>query len=197
MVARRFLLILAIGLVLIMFTWFVFMMKTNSFDRESPNITNTSIQKMKTAQTLRLSSPAFENGGHIPQTYACDGRNINPELIIDGAPEGTQSFALIVEDSDAPRGTFIHWIMWNIPSETVRIPEAMSPFGISGLNSVDEAGYAGPCPPNGTHHYIFRVFALDKELALDAESHADDLIRAMSGHVLEEVRLVGLYERIK
>ncbi|MBI2474379.1 MAG: YbhB/YbcL family Raf kinase inhibitor-like protein [Candidatus Taylorbacteria bacterium] len=150
---------------------------------------------MKTAQLFRLSSPAFQNGDYIPQTYACDGRNICPELDMGGLPEGTRSLALVLEDPDAPKGTFYHWVVWNIPAETKMIPEACSPFGISGLNSADDVGYVGPCPPTGVHHYVFRLFALNSMLDIPSDSRGEDLLKVIGRHTLEEARLVGLYER--
>jgi Raf kinase inhibitor-like YbhB/YbcL family protein len=125
--------------------------------------------------SLTITSPAFENDGIIPVKYTCDGEEINPELRIERLPEGTQYLALIVEDPDAPRGVYDHWVVWNIPSHT-RIKENSSP-GISGHNSAGKTGYHGPCPPSGSHRYIFSVFALDAALDLPVGSNKSKLLQ--------------------
>ena len=145
--------------------------------------------------TFAIHCPAFGDGEKIPNIYACDGNNINPELEFRSVPEGTKSLALIVDDPDAPSGLFIHWVIWNIPPETRVIKEAASPFGVSGLNGADETGYVGPCPGGGVHRYFFKVFALDNVISLSPQSYAVDLMRAMNGHIIGQAQLIGLYER--
>ena len=108
-------------------------------------------------KTLTVSSPAFSNNGFIPSKYTCDGSNINPELIIRDIPQDTRSLALIIDDPDAPKGTFDHWVMWNIPVKD-KIDENSTP-GAEGKNGKNENKYMGPCPPSGTHHYHFKVYA--------------------------------------
>ena len=115
--------------------------------------------------SLIISSPAFENEGIIPSKYTCDGEDINPPLEVDNIPEGTKTLAIIVEDPDAPKGTFDHWIIWNIPPERL-IEEDRVP-GMRGKNSAGKTGYYGPCPPSGYHRYYFKVFALDNSLDLE------------------------------
>jgi len=142
---------------------------------------------------LRMTSPAFENKGSIPSKYTCDGRDVNPPLKIEDIPKETQSLVLIVDDPDAPAGTFDHWIVWNIPP-TERIEENSVP-GTEGLNDLRKYSYGGPCPPSGTHRYFFKVYALDTKLSLNPNSRKRDLEKAMTGHILAKGELIGLYRR--
>lgn len=142
---------------------------------------------------LSISSPVFDNEGTIPSRYTCDGDNINPPLVIDGIPEGTESLAIIVEDPDAPKGTFDHWLAWNIPPSP-SIPEHSNP-GINGHNSAGKTGYHGPCPPSGTHRYYFYLFALDTSLDRPAGAGKQQLKSAMGGHLLAEGQLMGRYAK--
>lgn len=143
---------------------------------------------------LNITSPAFTNDGKMPAKYSCEGDGINPPLEIAGVPEGTQSLALIAEDPDAPNGAFCHWVVWNIDATTRTIKEGHNP-GISGSNGHGKTGYAPACPPDGAHHYYFWIYALDKELDLEPGSDVEALREAMSGHVLAEGELVGIYEK--
>ncbi|MCW4030477.1 MAG: YbhB/YbcL family Raf kinase inhibitor-like protein [Candidatus Bathyarchaeota archaeon] len=145
-------------------------------------------------KTITVKSPAFENMQLIPKKYTCKGQDISPPLTMDGSPEGTKSLALIVDDPDAPRGTFDHWVVWNIPPADV-IAENATTLGTQGLNGMGLNGYTGPCPPSGTHRYFFKVYALDTTLTLSVKSSKRDLERAMSGHILAEGALVGLVSR--
>jgi Raf kinase inhibitor-like YbhB/YbcL family protein len=145
---------------------------------------------------FKLSTPAFNNGTQIPSKYTCDGDNTNPHLIIHGVPAGTKSLALLVEDPDAPSGLYVHWVMWNISPEVKEIKEHSAPFGSEeGINSGNDAGYTGPCPPSGTHRYVFRLFALDKKLQLSPESRKGDLEAAMEQHIIATTELMGTYSR--
>ena len=145
---------------------------------------------------FKLTSPAFHHGSQIPSKYTCDGENINPHLVIHGAPEGTRSLALLMEDPDAPSGLWVHWVVWDIPPETKEIREHMVPFGSwEGGNSWGEKGYGGPCPPPGTHRYFFRLYALDNRLKLPDESTKEELETAMAGHILATAELMGTYAR--
>jgi Raf kinase inhibitor-like YbhB/YbcL family protein len=148
--------------------------------------------KMETKQLI-ITSPAFEDGGTIPARYTCDGEEINPPLHIDDWPEGTVTLALIVEDPDAPKGTFDHWLVWNIDPVN-EIAENNSP-GISGSNSAGKTGYHGPCPPNGYHRYFFFVFALDTELDIPAGSDRSTMEQAMAGHIIGQGNIMGNYGR--
>jgi hypothetical protein len=142
---------------------------------------------------LTVKSPAFGPSDHIPARYTCDGEGINPELIIENVPDNVRTLALIMEDPDAAKGTFDHWIMWNIPV-TKKIAENSAP-GTQGQNGKKENKYAGPCPPSGTHHYHFKIYALDKQLDLPSGSDKKALLKAMEGHILGEGELIGLYQR--
>jgi hypothetical protein len=144
---------------------------------------------------LTVKSPAFENNKFIPVKYTCDGDEIKPSLTIEGIPQGTKTLALIVDDPDAPSGTFDHWIVWNIPP-TGKIGENSVP-GTEGLNSAGQHSYIGMCPPSGTHRYFFKVYALDAKLELNANSRKKDVEKVMQGHILAKGELIGLYKRGK
>ena len=144
---------------------------------------------------MELRSPVFEHGGKIPPKYTCDGRDVSPPLTVSGVPEGTKALALVMDDPDAPAGTWDHWVVWNIPPETSGIPEGTEPAGVQGITDFGVPGYGGPCPPSGTHRYQFRVCALDGELDLAEGSNKAQLEAAMAGHVLAEAGLTGLYQR--
>jgi Raf kinase inhibitor-like YbhB/YbcL family protein len=143
---------------------------------------------------LSVESAAFENNKLIPAKYTCDGDDVNPPLTIEGVPEGTKTLALIVDDPDAPMGTWDHWIVWNIPATTSKIAENTVP-GTEGMNDFRKRSYGGPCPPSGTHRYFFKVYALDVKLDLSPTSRKRDVEKAMQGHVLAKGELVGLYRR--
>lgn len=143
---------------------------------------------------LKITSPAFQHNGSIPSKYACDGENINPALNIEDIPEGTQSLALIMDDPDAPLGTWDHWIVWNIPPTKNKIEENSVP-GTQGANSARKQSYSGPCPPFGTHRYLFKIYALDTKLTLSPNSRKKDLEKAMQGHTLAQGEIIGLYKR--
>jgi Raf kinase inhibitor-like YbhB/YbcL family protein len=143
--------------------------------------------------TLTIQSPAFENNGFIPAKYTCNGEGINPSLTIENLPQEAISLALIIEDPDAASGTFDHWIMWNIPPNK-EIKENAAP-GIEGKNSKRENMYMPPCPPSGTHHYHFKVFALDTMLNLKDNTDKKALLKAMEGHILAKGELIGLYKK--
>lgn len=146
------------------------------------------------AQTI--SSSAFKNNGVIPAKYSCEGEGINPPLHISALPAGTQSLALILHDPDAPmKGGFTHWAMWNIKPNTA-ITEKFN-NAPQGMNSARKIGYIGMCPPSGTHHYHFTVFALDTMLTLTTQTDKAALEEAMKGHILGESTLTGLYKKTK
>ena len=142
---------------------------------------------------LSVSSSAFENNKLIPAKYTCDGEDVNPPLTIEGVPDGAKSLVLIVDDPDAPMGTFDHWVVWNIPP-TSKIEENAVP-GTEGVNDFRKRSYGGPCPPYGTHRYFFKVYALDTKLDLSPNSRKKDVEKAMQGHVLAKGELIGLYRR--
>jgi Raf kinase inhibitor-like YbhB/YbcL family protein len=143
---------------------------------------------------LEISSAAFEGGGAIPSRHSCDGENVSPPLSFAGAPAGTRSLALVVDDPDAPVGTFTHWLAWGIDPDTDGIGEGQA-APREGRNGFGTTGYAGPCPPRGRHRYFFRLFALDTELDLEPGADREQLESALDGHVLESTELMGTYER--
>jgi hypothetical protein len=145
------------------------------------------------SETLTLTSPAFENTESIPAKYTCDGENINPEIEITDIPAEAVSLLLIMDDPDAPMGTFTHWVVWNIPTD-MQIDENSTP-GIEGNNSAGQASYTGPCPPSGTHRYFFKIYALDIELDLENGAERSLVEDAMNGHVLAHGELMGTYSR--
>jgi Raf kinase inhibitor-like YbhB/YbcL family protein len=143
---------------------------------------------------LMVESNAFCQGGYIPKRYSCEGENINPPIEVNGFPEETQTLAIIVEDPDAPRGIFDHWLVWNIPSNEQPIAEN-SILGVSGRNSFGKKGYDGPCPPFGSHRYFFKVYALDTSLNLPAGSDKKALKAAMQNHILDSGELMAYYRK--
>ena len=144
-------------------------------------------------KVIQVSSPAFEKNGKIPSKYTCDGENINPPLIISGYPKDTKSIALIMEDPDATNGTFYHWVMWNIqPGDSIMENSAL---GIQGKNSSNDVGYTGPCPPDGEHRYIFRVYALKEEIGLSEGATRDELMEAIKCKSLSSGQLTGTYKK--
>jgi len=157
----------------------------------------TSISGLGTEKrTLRIESPAFVHKGIIPPAHTCDGADTSPPLEIGGVPHGAKSLALIVEDPDAPAGLWVHWVTWNIPPGTRRIAAGTAPPGaVQGENDWKRRGWGGPCPPAGTHRYVFRLYALDTAPALGPSAGKKELERAMGGHVLAKGELVGLYGR--
>ncbi len=142
---------------------------------------------------MRLTSPAFEKGAMIPKKFTCEGEDVNPPLIIEDLPAGTESLALIVDDPDAPRGTWVHWVVYDI-SKTNRIEEGSVP-GKQGMNDFKKKDYGGPCPPSGTHRYFFKLYALDQNLNLKEGKTKKELEAAMEGHILEKAELLGRYRK--
>lgn len=144
--------------------------------------------------TMQLTSPAFADGAAIPTRYSCDGDDISPPLVIDGLPEGTATLALVVDDPDAPGGTWDHWVAYDIPPAT-EIPEDVAALGVAGTNSWRRGGYGGPCPPSGIHRYFFTLYAVDTELGLEQGARKGQLLDALEGHVIAEAQLMGTYSR--
>jgi len=152
--------------------------------------------------TLSLSSPVFQEGEGITITYTCDGQDISPPLTWGEPPSETQSFALIMDDPDAPGGVFTHWLLFNLPADSRELPEAVPPDNelengaLQGKNDFDEIGYGGPCPPPGyTHHYRFTIYALDQAPDLMAGASRKQVIDAITGHILAWGQLTGIYQR--
>lgn len=153
------------------------------------------------ATEMQLISSEFEAGSPIPQAYSCDGEDVSPPLGWSDAPEGAVSFALIMDDPDAPGGTWDHWLLFNIPADARSLPrgvpssEVLDDGSRHGQNSWGRAEYGGPCPPSGTHRYVFKLFALDKMLELEAGAAKADLRNAMEGHILAQAQLIGTFSR--
>jgi len=150
---------------------------------------------------IKITSTAFEEGGMIPEKYTCDGIDVSPPLAWASVPEGTKTLALICDDPDAPLGTWVHWVLFNIPANINELPENIPPDkelengAKQGRNGFRKIGYGGPCPPRGTHRYYFKLYALDTELDLKAGVKKKKLLKAMEGHILCKGQLMGRYKR--
>jgi Raf kinase inhibitor-like YbhB/YbcL family protein len=166
---------------------------------------NTEVQDTvpMSSQTLRLTSTAFAEGAPIPSTYTCDGEQLSPPLSIAGVPAEAKSLALIVDDPDVPKqlkpdGVFDHWVLFNIPPQTTDIA-AGGTAGTAGANGAGQNAYTGPCPPPqyepSTHRYVFALYALDSMLPLEAGASKADVLKALEGHVIAQVRLTAKYKR--
>ncbi|MCS7272145.1 MAG: YbhB/YbcL family Raf kinase inhibitor-like protein [Gemmataceae bacterium] len=158
-----------------------------------------------TTMNLTLTSPAFSHGGEIPTEYTCEGPDVSPELHWTGAPAGTKSFALIVDDPDAPdpaapKMTWVHWVLYNLPADCHSLPKdvrQLPPGTREGLNDWKRTGYGGPCPPIGRHRYYFKLYALDTVLPDLGTPTKAQLEQAMQGHILARTELMGTYEKKK
>ena len=150
---------------------------------------------------IKVTSTVFQDGASIQKKYTCDGAGVSPPLAWSGVPTGAKSIAIICEDPDAPRGTFVHWVLFNLPPTVGSLPEnlpnqkKLANGAIQGTNDAGRIGYLGPCPPSGTHRYIFKVYALDTILDLQSGATKADLTEAMEGHILAEGQLMGKYSR--
>jgi Raf kinase inhibitor-like YbhB/YbcL family protein len=174
---------------------------------ESPGISQPTISSEPPAtevtMSLELTSEAFVNGQSIPAKYACTGRNISPALTWNDPPAGTQSFALIVDDPDAPMGTWVHWVLFNIKSDTRNLQEDLPVTGKNvdpnaiyvGKNSSGRIGYDGPCPPSGTHRYYFKLYALDSPINLLPGATKEQVLKEMEGHILAQGELMGTFSK--
>jgi len=157
--------------------------------------------KLKGGKTMEIKSSSFNHEEMIPSKYTCDGQNISPPLAWSGAPKETNSFALICDDPDAPAGTWVHWVIFDIPADVNSLPEkvvkqeVIAGLGKNGKNTSRHYGYDGPCPPSGTHRYYFKLYALDTMLNLNAGLSKEELLKAMKGHILVEAQLMGRYKR--
>lgn len=150
-------------------------------------------------EKMKISSTAFEEGAGIPEKYSCDGEDISPPLRWASLPGKARSLVLICDDPDAPAGTWVHWVVYDLPAAATGLPEGVPPRGqpagggTQGVNSWGKVGYGGPCPPGGTHRYFFTLYALDAKLGLGGGVTKDGLLRAMKGHVIAEAKLMGTY----
>jgi len=144
---------------------------------------------------MLITSSAFRDNQPIPPKYTCDGEDLNPPLAFEGVPQAASSLALVVDDPDAPSGTWNHWVVWDMPPTTSAIGEGQDPAGVVGSNSWHRTSYGGPCPPRGEHRYRFTLYALDTTMELPPRAGPRELDRAMKGHVLAKAQLVGRYAR--
>jgi Raf kinase inhibitor-like YbhB/YbcL family protein len=150
---------------------------------------------------IKLTSVAFQQGQPIPRQYTCAGINISPPLEWSGVPKTARTVAIVVDDPDAPGGTFVHWVLYNIPAdnigfvENVPMSETLKVGGFQGKNDFQKIGYGGPCPPSGTHRYFFKLYAVDAELPLKAGATWAELDKALEGHVVAQGQLMGTYQR--
>lgn len=158
---------------------------------------------MEATMSLALTSDAFVNGQSIPAKYACTGRNISPALTWNEPPAGTQSFALIMDDPDAPMGTWVHWVLFNIPADVRSLQEDLPLTGKNvdpnaifvGKNSSSNIRYDGPCPPSGTHRYYFKLYALDTTISLLPGATKEQVLKEMEGHILAQGELMGTFSK--
>ena len=146
---------------------------------------------------MKLTSSAFTHNGAISSEYTCDGADSSPQLVISDVPANAKSLALIMDDPDAPVGTWDHWVVFNIPPSTKEISKGTEPNGVAGRNSWGRTGYGGPCPPSGTHRYFCKLYALDIMLNLPQGATKKDLEKAMQGHIIAKAELMGTYKRIR
>jgi Raf kinase inhibitor-like YbhB/YbcL family protein len=147
---------------------------------------------------MEIKSRSFNNEDRIPTRYTCDGEDINPPLDITDIPEEAETIALIMDDPDAPTGTWVHWLIWNIPviNQGFSIDEGVEPAdAVYGTNDFDKLEYGGPCPPFGTHRYFFKVYALDRELDLEEGSSKEDLMIEIEKYMIDWAQLVGKYSK--
>jgi len=163
---------------------------------QSP-VSNPSPQKSE----LKITSTAFKEGEAIPRGYTCDGANVSPPLEWAGVPKSAKTIAIIADDPDAPAGTWVHWVFYNLPADGLGLventpqTETLNGGGVQGKNDFDKIGYGGPCPPSGTHRYFFKFYALDGELTLKPGATKDEVEKAMAGHIVGQAQLMGTYRR--
>lgn len=146
-------------------------------------------------KNMKMTSPDFKNNEMIPKKFTCDGENVSPGLVIEGIPGQAKSLALIVDDPDAPMGTWVHWVVYDMPPAS-RIGQNSAP-GKQGTNDFGKRNYGGPCPPSGTHRYFFKIFALDAMLNVKEGLSKKELEHSLQGHIVEKAELVGLYKRAR
>ncbi len=152
--------------------------------------------KIKRGGKMKLESTAFKHNQMIPSKYTCEGEDMNPPLKVSAVPKNAKTLVLIMDDPDAPMGTWVHWLIWNINPQTTEIAEDSVPAqSIEGTTSWRRTGYGGPCPPSGTHRYFFKLYALDIDLKLSPETDKLKLEKAMTGHILDKTELIGLYKK--
>ncbi len=175
--------------------WSDGMITDNDFVNAIQYLVQVNIIKINQGQSILLTSNAFENNGTIPRQYTCDGNNTSPQLSISNVPQNAKSLVLIVDDPDVKPRTFVHWVVWNIPTNTTEISEdekKMFPLGLNGRGTPE---YIGPCPPSGEHHYYFKLYALDYNLEFQGPPAKQDVENGMTGHIIAQSTLLGKYSR--
>lgn len=198
MTRKNFVPISLIIIVLLVGSVFVYLSQYTQDHSNTSTVTTSEITITKDpviTSIMQISSPAFNNNNSIPSKYTCDGEDISPPLAINEVPKGAKSLVLIVDDPDAPIGEWVHWTVINIPPETTQIEEGKAPKGVEGLTDFQRNGWGGPCPPSGTHRYFFKLFALDTELEIGANSKKVDILFAIDGHIMDSAELIGLYAK--
>ena len=166
-----------------------------------PSTQNQNQDQSQNAKDIKLSSTAFKDGEAIPSQYTCDGVNVSPPLEWSGVPKSAKTVAIIADDPDAPAGTWVHWVLYNLPGENIGMVENLPAIdnlkagGFQGKNDFEKIGYGGPCPPSGTHRYFFKIYALDIDLPLKAGATKVEVDKAMAGHVVAQGQLMGTYRR--
>ena len=144
---------------------------------------------------MKITSSAFQNNKLIPSEYTCQGENLSPPLEFSNIPKNAKTLVLIMDDPDAPSGTFTHWLVWNIPAKVTEIEEGERIIYPQGNNDFERQYYKGPCPPSGVHRYFFTLYALDKELDLKPGANKDELLKAMRDYIIEKTELIGKYKK--
>lgn len=186
--------LLFIGVILLIGIWYISIPFVGSNkDKYFPKVTPAPSPVL---QNMKLTSSAFANEEKIPVEFTCDGTKVHPPLTIAGIPENTKSLAIIIDDPDAPLGTFTHWVIWNIDPATREIATGSVPQkSIEGTNSAGRTGFTPPCPPSGSHRYFFTLFAVDTTIGLDGKAKKAELEAAMKGHIIEQTNLIGMFGR--
>lgn len=166
-----------------------------------PTTQNQNQDQSQNAKEIKLTSTAFKEGEPIPRQYTCNGVNVSPPLEWSGVPKSARTLVIIADDPDAPSGTWVHWVLYNLPADNIGMVENLPATdelragGFQGKNDFGKTGYGGPCPPSGTHRYFFKIYALDSELPLKAGATKAEVEKAMEGHVVAQGQLMGTYRK--
>jgi hypothetical protein len=170
------------------------------FSQKNEHINALTYYQKKNINIMNITSTSFKPSDYIPKEHTCDGINISPELTWLNCPINTKTFAIICDDPDAPAGDWVHWIIYNIPKNINNLPphlnrDIKSKYGDQGINDFKKIGYDGPCPPNGTHRYFFKIYALDTTIPFDKNMTKSKLLKNMEGHIIATASLMGKYSR--
>ena len=185
--------LVALGIALIVIGLWIFI---SPLLQQSFTLSSASSSLSLATTSMQLTSSAFVHNGTIPRSYTCQGLNVSPPLLFGAVPSSTKSIAFIMDDPDAPQGTWTHWLWWNAQPSLQTLPQNTLPLeAVQGTTSAGSVGYHGPCPPAGTHRYVFHAYALDTLLTLSSSTTAPLLRSAMQGHILAQGQLIGLYSQ--